>query len=523
MSEAEHRHTEVDDGCEGDASAEESAGEMTWPKPIFDAEATTMVVQKNPRLVKKKRMHYNSFSHAGVNGLTLATEDSAATSVVRLQNRSRVPYSKNSRKSRNGFRPEAKKLTIDHINAVLNDEDFEEFFSSLVHEYYDHCKAEEVIDALKEINLSPLQRRRLPFMAINLALQHKMSHCELTSELLSEMCGKVISMSAMQQGFHLLLDDLADIVLDVPKAPEYVGRFIARGVADDILPPKFVQQYKELHAALLPLSGSLGEKPVAGGTPPSSSIPPVPIALRRDSGGSAAFSANTHSSSGVSSAGGSVTTTTGTTAIGTDIGTVPSGDAPVNYAMQAILKAESLLTLSHAYSRLDIIWGIPPSERVTTLLMKQISSLLEEYLCTNNLEDATNALQELDAPHYHHELVYQAILLVLERSGDQVSESILRLLDHLCHSVVITLDQLLTGVKRIYVELPEIQRQLPVSYVLLERFIHSAVEVGFLPKKLANEMPTKYVSSFLCFLLARKRFVSEGDGIRKAPPVGRLF
>ncbi|KAL7063298.1 hypothetical protein AAHC03_01087 [Spirometra sp. Aus1] len=519
---------------------------MTWPKPSFDAEAMTAVAQKNPRLVKKKRMHYNSFSHAGTNGLTLATEGSTATSAVqRLQNRSRAPYSKNSRKSRNGFRPEAKKhsskdvwvrvsdeldeLELDHgdpdydsdedipievnqVNAVLSDEDLEEFFSSLVHEYYDHCKTEEVIEALKEITLSPLQRRRLPFMAINLALQHKMSHCELTSELLSEMCGKVISMSAMQQGFHLLLDDLADIVLDVPKAPEYVGRFIARGVADDILPPKFVQQYKELNAALLPLSSGLGEKSVTTGTPPSSSIPPVSIALRRDSGGSAALSANTHSSSGVSSAGESVTMTTGTAASG-DIGSAPSGDAPVNYAMQAILKAETLLTLSHAYSRLDIIWGIPPSERVTTLLMKQISSLLEEYLCTGKLEDATAALQELDSPHYHHELVYQAILLVLERSGDQVADRILRLLDHLCRSVVITLDQLLTGVKRIYVELPEIQRQLPVSYVLLERFINRAVEVGFLPKKVANEMPTK----------ARKRFVSEGDAIRKAPPVGRLF
>lgn len=68
--------------------------------------------------------------------------------------------------------------------------------------------------------MTPLQRRRLPVLAINLALQHKMGHCELTSELLSAMCGKVISMSGMQQGFQLLLDDMPDIVIDVPKAPE---------------------------------------------------------------------------------------------------------------------------------------------------------------------------------------------------------------------------------------------------------------------------------------------------------------
>ncbi len=73
--------------------------------------------------------------------------------------------------------------------------------------------------------MSPMQRRRLPYLAITFALQHKMAHCEMTSELLSEMCGKVISMSSMQQGFQLLLDDMTDIVIDVPKAPEVIFSF----------------------------------------------------------------------------------------------------------------------------------------------------------------------------------------------------------------------------------------------------------------------------------------------------------
>lgn len=68
--------------------------------------------------------------------------------------------------------------------------------------------------------MTPMQRRRLPVLAINLALQHKVGHCELTSELLSEMCGKIITMSGMQQSFRLLLDDMPEIVIDVPKAPD---------------------------------------------------------------------------------------------------------------------------------------------------------------------------------------------------------------------------------------------------------------------------------------------------------------
>ncbi len=81
---------------------------------------------------------------------------------------------------------------------------------------------------------------------------------------------------------------------------------------------------------------------------------------------------------------------------------------------------------------------------------------------------------------------------MLERDADQVvTDHILNLLDKLCRSVVISLDQLVTGVKRIYTELPEMQQDLPVVHVLLERFLRGAVKMGFMPQKLVNEMPAK--------------------------------
>lgn len=61
---------------------------------------------QNPRLITKKRTHYNSVSHTGANGVTLATGGVAHTSSI-LGNR--APYGKNSRKSRNGYRHEPKK------------------------------------------------------------------------------------------------------------------------------------------------------------------------------------------------------------------------------------------------------------------------------------------------------------------------------------------------------------------------------------------------------------------------------
>lgn len=89
-------------------------------------------------------------------------------------------------------------------------------------------------------------------------------------------------------------------------------------------------------------------------------------------------------------------------------------------------------------------------------------------------------------------LPFQAIQLVLEHDADEtVTKRVSALLDMLCRSVVISLDQLMTGVRRIYAELPEMQQDLPVVHVLLERFLRAAVSVGFMPQKLVNEMPAK--------------------------------
>lgn len=45
--------------------------------------------------------------------------------------------------------------------------------------------------------------------------------------------------------FESLLENLPDLILDTPDAIVVLGNFIARAVADDCLPPKFVMTNKE--------------------------------------------------------------------------------------------------------------------------------------------------------------------------------------------------------------------------------------------------------------------------------------
>lgn len=76
-------------------------------------------------------------------------------------------------------------------------------------------------------------------------------------------------------------------------------------------------------------------------------------------------------------------------------------------------------------------------------------------------------------------------------STDVACDLVICLLNDLCRSVVLTLDQLRLGINRVYVELPDLQLDVPNAYGLMERFMRSAITAGFMPKKFAQEISSK--------------------------------
>ncbi|RTG86910.1 uncharacterized protein DC041_0001304 [Schistosoma bovis] len=81
--------------------------------------------------------------------------------------------------------------------------------------------------------------------------------------------------------------------------------------------------------------------------------------------------------------------------------------------------------------------------------------------------------------------------MAIEISTEDARERVIRLLKELCASVVLTIDQLTLGVKRVYAELPDLQIDVPAAYTLMELFMNGAIKAGFIPRKLANEFTTK--------------------------------
>ena len=74
----------------------------------------------------------------------------------------------------------------------------------------------------------------------------------------------------------------------------------------------------------------------------------------------------------------------------------------------------------------------------------QMNLLLKEYLSSGDCEEAVRCLRELEVPHFHHELVYEAVVLVLEDGREETARSICSLLRYMAVTTIITQDQLNT-------------------------------------------------------------------------------
>lgn len=72
---------------------------------------------------------------------------------------------------------------------------------------------------LKGLNLGP-HKYEFSSLAVSLSLEGKASHRELTSRLLSDLSGKLLSQSDMARAFDKILKELPDLILDTPEAPQ---------------------------------------------------------------------------------------------------------------------------------------------------------------------------------------------------------------------------------------------------------------------------------------------------------------
>ncbi|XP_038221072.1 programmed cell death protein 4 [Zerene cesonia] len=288
-------------------------------------------------------------------------------------------------------------------------------------EYFEHGDTNAAAEDFLEF-VSSKQSHLVCETIIEIALDHKPSHCEMASVLISDLYGRIFTVKDIGYAFERLLEKAPDLILDTPDAAVLLSNFLARCVADDCLPPRFLQ-----NMAQLPLN------------------------------------------------------------------------AP---ARQAIHRAETLLSMKHGLVRLDNIWGVGGGIRPVKSLIRQIQLLLKEYLTSRDLAEAMRCVRELEVPHFHHELVYETVLLAVEAINSSVEDQLCTFLAELRRCVIVTPDQMDRGFLRVLEDMSDIVLDVPLAYIMLDRFVERCQQRFRLGEPVLKRMPTR----------GRKRFVSEGDG-----------
>ena len=163
-------------------------------------------------------------------------------------------------------------------------------------------------------------------------------------------------------------------------------------------------------------------------------------------------------------------------------------------------KAVTLLNREHCNARLERVWG-PGDGRPVEELKKDMDQLLQEYLLSRELDEAARCVKELDAPHFHHELVKRGVFIAMEMDGgnnnvamsSSVSEApsnidaMAALFGFLVRNAILSDNQVKKGIDRLHKLLPDLSLDVPAAPSLLADFEKMANEQGCLISKFSEE------------------------------------
>jgi len=111
----------------------------------------------------------------------------------------------------------------------------------LIREFFALEDFEETRRSLEKLDRSDLHPQFVK-KALFAAMDKQAYERELVSKLLSRYYGNILTRQEICDGFQKALDGVEDVNLDIPDAPNLLAKFLARAVADEIIPPIFLNE-----------------------------------------------------------------------------------------------------------------------------------------------------------------------------------------------------------------------------------------------------------------------------------------
>lgn len=150
-----------------------------------------------------------------------------------------------------------------------------------------------------------------------------------------------------------------------------------------------------------------------------------------------------------------------------------------NIDPEVIEIAKKKLSIKHGTARLEKGWG-PGDGRPVEELKQAVDQLFQEYLLSSDVKEANRCVLELNAKHFHHEVVKRAIQNAVEQGEEQVVQ-MSALLAELQVEDTISQQMIIQGFNRVKENLKDMTLDTPKAPVLVTMMVENAKRDGVLP------------------------------------------
>lgn len=81
--------------------------------------------------------------------------------------------------------------------------------------------------------------------------------------------------------------------------------------------------------------------------------------------------------------------------------------------------------------------------------------------------------------------------MALEAAKEDIEEAMAKMLRSLEQSCIATMEMIEQGFQRVYDDIQDISLDIPLAYILLERFVQRCYNIGVLSEKMMKNLPSR--------------------------------
>jgi programmed cell death protein 4 len=149
-----------------------------------------------------------------------------------------------------------------------------------------------------------------------------------------------------------------------------------------------------------------------------------------------------------------------------------------NRAKECLALASGLVTEKHKLDRLAHVWG-PGDFHSVRHMKEEINTLLEEFLVTQDLNEADRCVRKLNAPSFHFQIVKQAIRSALSKNEND-KKKLAELLGYFVRTGLVSSPHLEQGFALSFASLSDLKLDHPNAATTLNEFVQLGKQQGWL-------------------------------------------